>query len=235
MSPSEAQLPLGLGHHPAMGRDDFVEGDCNRDSFAAVVAWPDWPQVPTLLVGPEGSGKSHLVRIWSELSGATILQAANVTEADWSPDAPHLPIAIEDVERAPEITLFHLLNRAREYGVSVLLTTRDERIGDTANLADLGSRFRAARPLRITPPDDAFLQKVLVKLFSDRQLTVSHLLLEYLVRRMDRTYAAAAELVARMDEMALSKGMALSRQLAAAALLQLEQQRASTREISEAK
>lgn len=229
MSPSEAQLPLGLGHHPAMGRDDFVEGDCNRDAFAAVVAWPDWPQVPTLLVGPEGSGKSHLVGVWAELSRAAILQASNITEVDCSPGAYGRPIAIEDVEHAPETTLFHLLNRAREYSVPVLLTTRDQRIAETIGLVDLGSRLRAARPLRIMPPDDGFLQKVLAKLFSDRQLTVVPHLLEYLVRRMERTYAAAAELVARMDEMALSKGIALNRQLAAAALLQYEQHRANLR------
>jgi len=212
-----------------MGRDDFVEGDCNRDALAAVTAWPDWPQGPTLLVGPEGSGKSHLVGIWGELSGAAILQAANVTEADCSPGASRCPIAIEGIERAPEITLFHLLNRAREYGVPVLLTTRDERIAENIGLVDLGSRLRAARPLRIMPPDDGFLRRVLAKLFSDRQLAVLPHLLEYLVRRMDRTYVAAAELVARMDEMALSKGIALNRQLAAAALLQYEQHRASLR------
>jgi chromosomal replication initiation ATPase DnaA len=212
-----------------MGRDDFVKGDCNRDSLAAVVAWPDWPQVPTLLVGPEGSGKSHLVGIWSALSGATIVQAVNLTEADCSPGAPRGPIAVEDVERAPEKALFHLLNRAREYDAPVLLTTRDERIVETIGLADLGSRLRAARPLRIMRPDDVFLLKVLAKLFSDRQLPISPQLLEYLVRRMERTYAAAAELVSRMDEMALSKGMALSRQLAAAALLQFEQHRAGMR------
>lgn len=219
MSPAGDQLALGLGHPPALGRVDFVAGACNRDALALIDAWPEWPQEPVLLSGPEGSGKTHLVQIWSDASGASIKQATSLrTEAEAI--EPGHPLAVEDIDRAwhRETALFHLLNRAREAGSPLLLTSRDPAIASRCGLPDLASRLRAARPVSLDPPDDAFLTRVLVKLFSDRQLTVSAATLEFIVRRMERTYAAAARIVARMDEWALATGKPLGRGLAGAVL-----------------
>jgi chromosomal replication initiation ATPase DnaA len=102
-------------------------------------------------------------------------------------------------------------------------------------LPDLASRLRAARPVRLLPPDDAFLRQVLVKLFADRQLFVSPPLLEYLERRMERSFAAAAALVRRMDEAALARGKPLSRQLAAEILAEFVAGDDETPDRSEAK
>ena len=217
MSAVDGQLALGLGHRPAMSRADFVIGDCNRDALAAIDAWPDWPSATTLLSGPEGAGKTHLVHIWSEMSGATIVRASDIADGAWELNEGQ-PIAVEDIDLADEISLFHLLNRARESQLAVLLTTRHQSIAAGVGLKDLASRLRAARPLRLLEPDDAFLRRVLVKHFSDRQLAAPASLLEYLLRRMERTYAAAAKLVADLDELALATGRPIGRQLAAAVL-----------------
>ncbi len=214
------QLPLGLGHPPALSRADFVVGDCNRDALAVIEAWPDWPANALLLAGPEGSGKTHLVEIWAEISGALMTTAKELGGRNPRPLTADAPIAVEDIDRGgdSEIALFHLLNEARERGTSVLLTAREPGVAGKAKLPDLASRFRAARPARLTPPDDEFLKRVLVKLFSDRQLVASSPLLDYLVRRMERSFAAAALLVDKIDEAALASGRPLSRQLAASVL-----------------
>jgi chromosomal replication initiation ATPase DnaA len=233
----ESQLPLGLGHSPALSRADFVVGACNKDALAAIETWPDWPDVPVLLTGPEGSGKTHLVRIWAERSGAETFAAAGLDAHQWNTPTGERPLAVEDVDRAEgqETALFHLLNRARERCIPVLLTARDEAIARHVALPDLASRLRAARPARLLPPDDAFLRQVLVKLFADRQLFVTPALLEYLVRRMERTFAAAALLVASMDEAALAHGKPLTRQLAAAVLADLYGDDADPPGVTEAK
>lgn len=222
MNRAGGQLALGLGHPPALSRADFVPGACNRDALAAIDAWPDWPTGCLLLTGPEGAGKTHLVQIWLEQSGARCIVADALGEDDdllVEGDA----LAVEDIDRAgvKERALFHLLNRARERRATLLLTARSEDYPARVALPDLASRLRAARPARLLPPDDQFLRQVLVKLLADRQLSVSPPVLHYLVTRMERTFAAAAGLVAALDEAALATGRPLSRQLAAPILADL--------------
>ena len=221
------QLALGLTHPPALSRDDFVIGDCNRDALAAVDAWPDWPNGCLLLTGPEGSGKSHLVQIWSERCSAVQMPATALND-DRDPLADADSLAVEDIDRAAgnERALFHLLNRARERDATVLLTARDPAYPASVTLPDLASRLRALRPASLAPPDDPFLRRVLVKLLADRRLTASPALLEYLLARMERTFAAAASLVARLDEAALATGRPLSRHLAGQVLAEPDGARA---------
>ncbi len=232
---SDSQLALELGHSPALSRADFVVGAGNRHALAVIEAWPDWPEQPVLLTGPEGAGKTHLARIWAELSGADTIAAADLAEEDVSGDGR--PLVVENIDRAGEheADLFHLLNRARERAVPILLTARDDAIAAHTKLPDLASRLRAARPVRLLPPDDAFLTQVLVKLFSDRQLFVSQSLLEYLLRRMERTFAAASLLVAKMDDAALASGRPLNRQLAATVLTDLQGSEPGVMDATEAK
>lgn len=215
-----SQLTLGLGLPPALGRDDFVVGACNREALAAIDSWPDWPNGMLLLSGPQGSGKTHLTSIWSEASGAPVVAATALAGHDWRRLVAAGPIAVEDIDRAPEaaIDLFHLVNELRSLGGSLLMTARTADPARWTGLADLISRLRLAQPVTLREPDDAFLRMVLVKLFADRQLAVAPALLDFLVRRMERSFAAAARIVDRIDRLALSTGKAPGRQLAGEAL-----------------
>src|SRR5690606_35952911 len=89
------QLPLGLPHRPAMTRADFLVGDANRAAIDLIDRWPSWPAPVVALVGPKGSGKSHLVEIWAAASGALITTAARAGE-DRAAQIP-AAIAVEDL------------------------------------------------------------------------------------------------------------------------------------------
>lgn len=212
-----AQLTLGLGHPPAYGRDDFVVGACNREATTVVDSWPDWSFDLVLITGPEGSGKSHLASMWVEASGARILPAGDLADLDWSGLSTPGPLAIEDVDRTTgsDRALFHLINEIRAARGTMLLTARNPDPAAWCTLPDLLSRLRTARPAALQAPDDEVLRMVLAKLFADRQLEYEASLLEYVIRRMERSFAAAAEIVDRIDRVSLASGRAVTRRLAA--------------------
>lgn len=215
MSPASSQLTLPLDHNPQYGRDDFVVGPSNEAALRLVVSWPDWPAPVVVLSGPPGSGKTHLAHIWAIRAGVGILAASGLQAETLVP--PGGALAIEDVEadHVPERTLFHLINSAREVGASLLITSRTPAADWRVSLPDLVSRLRMAAPLALRSPDEDLLRKVLVKLFADRQLFVDKVVIEYLLLRMERSFAAALLLVDSLDREALAAGSRITRPLAA--------------------
>src|SRR5690606_38901824 len=112
MSDIPEQLTLELPHRAAYGDEDFLVRGCNEAAVAGIDRWPDWLHPAMAVVGPAGSGKSHLVNVWRTRSGAVVLRAAELDEASAARFEAHRAIAIEDVDRgvADERVLFHILN-----------------------------------------------------------------------------------------------------------------------------
>lgn len=215
------QLTLPLGHVESMTRDDFVASPANAEALAMIERWPEaWPGRMLALVGPAGSGKSHLAAIWAAQSGAQSLVAATLTEGAVPAALKTGAAIVEDVSEGPisERALFHLLNLATERQAYVLLTATCAPAALALGTADLASRLRAIPTVTLAPPDDALLRAVLVKLFADRQLAVDESLLVYLERRIERSLAAARSAVATLDRESLRRRRPLTRALAAEVL-----------------
>jgi chromosomal replication initiation ATPase DnaA len=209
------QLPLPFDHAPRYGLDDLMRSTSNETALAAIEGWRGWPDRVLLLIGPEGSGKSHLARIWAAKADADLL-----TPDDLGGDLDLLVrrnAVVEDADRAglPEAALFHLLNLVRERGLSLLVTARSAPAAWGLVTADLTSRLRLAPSVEIAPPDDALMRAVLVKLFADRQLAVDAPLVDWLALRLDRSLDTARRAVAALDRAALDAGRRITRALAA--------------------
>jgi chromosomal replication initiation ATPase DnaA len=128
-------------------------------------------------------------------------------------------VAVEDLHALrDEPALFHLLNLAQERGLSLLMTSRLPQAGMRIALPDLASRLRATPMVAVGAPDDDLLRRVLVKLFADRQLVVDLAVLDYIVKRMERSLSAAGRIVDLLDHTALAEGRRITRALAAEAL-----------------
>jgi chromosomal replication initiation ATPase DnaA len=121
---------------------------------------------------------------------------------------------IDDADRAGEAALLHLFNACLEGGGSLLLTVRASPSSWKVALRDLGSRLRAAPAVGIGLPDDTLLGAVLVKHFADRQVRVAAEVIAYLIARMERSLADAAQVAAALDLAALSGGGAITIPLA---------------------
>jgi chromosomal replication initiation ATPase DnaA len=211
------QLSLALGHRESFDRADFLCGRGNAAALALIDHWTGWPARALALIGPEGSGKSHLAAMWAETAGARVIAGRSLDAASVPQALATGALAVEDADRCAldEAALFHLLNLAREQSAYLLVTARRPPASWPIRLPDLASRLRALPVATLDAPDDALLAAVLVKLFADRQLAVDERLIDFLVHRIERSFAAAQAAVAELDSEALRLKRPVNRALAA--------------------
>ena len=215
MADTPRQLPLILPHEAALGREDYLVGRSNKAAFELLDSWPEWPAPVVILAGPVGSGKTHLVEAFHAETGAAVIAAQDLSENAVRNLVPDLPIVVEDAHQGvDETALFHLLNAARQAGVSVLITSRTWPVSWGLTLPDLISRLRAAAPVEIEEPDDELLRCVLVKLFADRQISIDAAVVDYLVVRMERSLGVAIKVVDAIDRESLAGRAKITRPLA---------------------
>ncbi len=199
------QLSFDLPHRTAFGGADFLVAPSNQEAVAWLDRWPDWPGPALALVGPTGSGKTHLAHVFQARAGAVLLAPAAIAAGS----LPELlgaarAAVLDDAEAAAAEPLLHLYNMLAERQGHLLVLARHAPARWSIALADLRSRLLAAPVASIQPPDDALLAALLIKLFADRQVSVSADVVAYLVARIERSTAAAEAAAAALDRAALA-------------------------------
>ncbi len=218
--PPPAQLALELPVEPSFRREDFLPAPSNRAALEMIDQWPNWPNSNLLLIGPAGSGKSHLAAIWARKAGAAVTSRVPSIESVAAAKPPAL--LIDDVDLiTDETALFHLLNLTHENNVFLLMTACVAPRAETVRLPDLLSRLRRAPLVEIGAPDDELMRVALEKLFRDRQLSVEPALIDYVALRLERSLGAARAFVRNVDREALARGRRVTRALAAEVLERL--------------
>ena len=205
MTTRAKQLSLGLARPPVYTRAAFVVSAANETALTAIEAWPAWPGGALALVGPEGSGKTHLATIWADRAEA--VRYTTGAQGDGR------PVLVENADSIDDEALFHLINRAPSDG-GLLLTGRARPAVWPAALPDLRSRLNALTTAEIGAPDDALLIAVLEALFREKHIRAAPDLYEFLLRRMERSVTAARAIVTRLDEAAAEQGRPVNRALA---------------------
>jgi len=219
------QLRLPLNPPPAWDRESFAVSPTNGQALAALDAWPHWPEGRLALVGPAGTGKSHLSRDWARRQGAVVIAAAST--GDGPLDLAALrgrPLLVEDADRrgdgdlVDDETLFHLINMAGVDGGALLLTGRLAPVAWDAAVPDLRSRLNALSVARIEEPDDVVLEAVLRRGFAAAGLRPAAELYPYLMARLPRSAPAALAAVAALDEASAAQGREVNKALALSVL-----------------
>jgi len=220
------QMKFDIPARPALGRGDFYVTESNAVALGLVDTWPAWPNGKLILVGPNGSGKTHLSHVWCAESGAAMVASRDLAQADIAALCEQ-PICVEDVERlagddAAEEALFHLHNLTLANGHTLLMTATVAPSAWGLKLPDLASRMIGTSVAKMSPPDDLLLSAVIAKLFADRQIVPLSDVIPYLVRWMPRSFEAAGQVVAHLDKAALGTPKGVTRNLARIALAELE-------------
>lgn len=218
------QLALDLGHRTAFDAEDFLVTPANRDAVLWLDRWPDWPAPALVIHGPQGCGKTHLAHVWQARSGARFISPDEIDSA--APDdvlGASCYAVIDDADGARnERTLLHLYNMTAERGGALLLTARKPPSRWNIALPDWRSRLIAAPAVAVAPPDDGLIGALLVKLFGDRQLRVGDGVVEFLTKRMERSFDAAARIAEALDHAALAGRRNITVPLARQVLERLE-------------
>ncbi|WP_099825515.1 HdaA/DnaA family protein [Oceaniglobus indicus] len=218
------QLIFDLPSVTALGREDFFVSDANRLALSMLDAPDAWPQRKMALVGPAASGKTHLAHVFAAATGARIIAARDLADAD-IPALAAGPVVVEDVpdiagDAAAERALFHLHNLCLAEGGTLLVTGREAPARWRLGLPDLASRMQGTGVAALEPPDDSLLAAVIAKQFADRQLDVDPAVISYLGLRIDRSFQAARDVVRALDSVSLTEQRAITRPLAGRVLEQ---------------
>jgi len=202
------QIPMDLAFRTALGRENFLVAPPNEEAVNWIDLWPRWPANFLLVTGPEGCGKTHLCRVWAERARAVTISLKELEEKDVSDlaDLASTPMVLEDLGTGlPEEKLFHLYNLVMAADGSLLMTSKSSVSEWNVQLPDLKSRLGAIQVTRIGEPDDMLFASILLKLFSDRQLTVSPDAVQYLMTRLERSFQEARRMVSALDDLSLSE------------------------------
>ena len=218
------QLPLSLSHPTDFYSDDLVVTKSNKSAYELIERWPDWPMPVAVLVGPDGSGKTHFASVWADISKAQEIEPDQLDRAITFIEKG-IPVLVEDMDgvNLNEVVFFHLINSVKERRVinpktTLLITARKGPSNWNVKLDDLASRLRSVTLATLEQPDDELLNAVAFKLFSDRQITVDPSVVEFLVSRSERSLFALGKTVDQIDRLALQRKSKITKALVSEAL-----------------
>jgi len=181
---------------------NLVVTEANRDAARLLTEWRTWPGGVLAIAGPQGSGKTHLALAWALEVGArqvSAMAAPDDAAAIFQESGGRLLIDDADLER-DEAMFWRVLDMARAQGGAVLLAGTQAPVRWAVTIPDLRSRLAAMPVASLGEPDEALLEVVLRRLCREQFIQLSDDAAKYLARRLPRTFAAARQIAATLDE-----------------------------------
>lgn len=208
LPPDQLRLPL---RRDASASPLIVSG-CNAEAASILNAWPDGVTPVLALHGPAGSGKTRLAETWAERVGALPLHGAEVALID-PLEMEGQAVLLDRAQDADDESLFHLINLTLSSGGALLMVSRAPPSAWPVALPDLRSRLDSIRAIQVETPDDAVMAAILRERFAERSIAPTEDVIDYLVRRLERTPEALQDAVARLDALHRPVTRALARRL----------------------
>ena len=204
---SENQLFIKFENIKDYKKENFFVSNSNLEAFEILNNWPKWIKKFINLYGEKYSGKSHLAKIFESKSTCLNISEKNFTEEILIKFKAKQSLIIEDYQNnISENLLYSLINIVEQENKYLLITSEKPINEFNYKLNDLVSRLNNFLYIKLGAPDDELIYALIVKNFSDRQITIDKKLIDYIIKRIDRSYESIFIFISKVDQLSLQKG-----------------------------
>ena len=201
------QLILKFPSHQAYKKEDFYVSPSNQKAYDFINSWPKWIKRTVNIFGPSGSGKSHLASILKSKTSCLQIETKKLSDEIFFKFKAKEALIIENLDRkVSEKLLFSLWNIALQDNKYLLITSKKPINSVKFKLRDLTSRVTSSLIIGINLPSDDLISVILAKNFSDKQITVEKKHIDYIIKRIDRSYEKISQFILTLDKYSLKKG-----------------------------
>ena len=186
--------------------DDFYVSKSNKQIFDLLNKWPKWEKNFLNISGEKFSGKTHLINIFLKKYKGTKIEANLLSDGDFKKIKICQNIILENVsEKINENLFFTLCNIVEQDNKYLIVTSESSIVSIDFKLNDLKSRSKNFLLQNIDKPDDELLFALILKNLSDRQISIDKKLIDYIIKRIDRSYGKIVDFIYKIDEVSLKK------------------------------
>ena len=200
------QLILKFDYEQNFKDLDFYVSKSNKYSFKLLNNWPKWEKNFVNLIGEKFSGKTHLVNIFLKKFKGIKIDATNINNQFLKDIKMYENIVIENLnEKVDENLFFTLLNIIDQDNKYLIVTTRKPIVEFSYKLDDLNSRSKNFLLSTIDKPEDSLMFALILKNLSDRQISIDKKLIDFIIKRIDRSYGKIFDFIYKIDEISLKR------------------------------
>ena len=208
------QLILKFPSDKNYSKEDFFVTSSNKEAYDFINSWPKWVKRIVNIFGPPGSGKTHITSILKSKTSVLETESNLLNDNIFFKFKTKEALIIKNLnENISEKLFFSLWNTVIQDNKYLLITSIDPISTYKLKLLDLKSRIRSCMSIRIKLPSDELISVILAKNFSDKQITVEKKHIDYIIKRIDRSYEKISQFISILDTYSLKKASPLNLKL----------------------
>ena len=200
------QLLLDFDYEQNFRDDDFYVGKSNFYSFELINNWPNWEKNFLNISGEKFSGKTHLTNIFLKKFDGIRIESSLLTDENLKTIKPYQNVVLEDLNlNINEKLIYSLFNIIDQDDKFLIITSLKPVVEIDFRLEDLKSRTKNCLLAKIDNPDDELMFALILKNLSDRQITLDKKLIDFIIKRVERSYGKIFEFIYKIDRISLKK------------------------------
>ena len=198
------QLIIKFNYEQNFKDDDFYVSKSNQHIFSLLNKWPKWEKNFLNISGEKYSGKTHLMNIFVKKFRVIKLNAKKMKSEDLKKIKTYENIILEDLSKnIDEKLIYSLFNIVDQDNKYMIATSETPIVNIDFSLNDLRSRTKNFLLQNIEKPDDELMFALILKNLSDRQISINKKLIDFIIKRIDRSYSKIFDFIYKIDQLSL--------------------------------